>query len=333
MIDNRRLQLTKWFCEKIGIADIELTVVSADASFRRYFRYQDLHTSYILVDAPSSTEKNPQFIAYASHYAAQGIDVPRVLFSDIERGFLCLTDLGDQTLLPLLKTQRHWYALAVKQLPLIAAVQPMSPIIYYDEAFFSQELALFKQWFCNNLLALDICAETEKQLEECMQWIITTVMHQPQVTVHRDFHARNIMVRDNKSLAIIDFQDTVVGPITYDAVSLLKDCYFKLPADQRQTLMEQSYQQFIASKIIDCPLDTYKMWFDIMGLQRHLKVCGIFSRLSLRDHKANYLNDLPLVVHYILDVCQEHESLAPLLALFELDIMPILSQRIEQCTR
>jgi len=161
--------------------------------------------------------------------------------------------------------------------------------------------------------------------------LINNAIEQPQVSVHRDFHARNIMVRDNKSLSIIDFQDTVTGPLTYDAVSLLKDCYFKLSQAERDDLVVQSFEQFQHSHAITCNYEQYKYWFDLMGLQRHLKVCGIFSRLHLRDNKSYYLNDLPLVAEYISEVCDQYDVLGPFKALFDETILPILTTRIDAC--
>ena len=311
---------------------VQLNTVSADASFRRYFRYQDKHSCYILVDAPPKTEKNQEFIAFATEYANAGLDVPRVLWSDIEQGFLCLTDLGNQTLLPLLRdNSEKWYPKAVELLPLISKVGNITEQSYYNTAFFEQELALFNQWFCNDLLNIEIPIEQEEPLKVCFEVLIESALSQPQVSVHRDFHSRNIMVRDNVSLSVIDFQDTVTGPLTYDAASLLKDCYFKLPINDCEELLKQSYQQFVISHSITYSYQQYKKWFDFMGLQRHLKVCGIFSRLHFRDNKSHYLNDLSLVVEYIVETVNEYEELQPLKVLFEKTILPILPDRIALC--
>jgi len=332
--DIRQQALSAWFCQQLDLADISLCTVSADASFRRYFRYSIADVSYILVDAPPATEKNQEFIDYAINYAAQGIDVPQVLFYDLEQGFLCLTDLGDQTLLPLLTAgQLDWYPMAVKQLDLIANVEARSPHTYYDADFFNLELGLFEQWFCHELLQLPqaLCAESE--LRACFATLVSSAMAQPQVSVHRDFHSRNIMVRDGMSLAIIDFQDTVIGPLTYDLASLLTDCYFKLGATLRQQLLMQAFKQFELSRGLSCSFSQFEQWFDFMALQRHLKVCGIFSRLSLRDNKHHYLADLPLVVEYIQKTCDKYQQLAPLSLLFERSILPALRERKLLCTQ
>lgn len=324
--------MTKWFSKHLNLSKVELITVSADASFRRYFRYQDKHSSYILVDAPPATEKNIEFIAYAIEYAEVGLDVPRVIWSDVEQGFLCLTDLGNQTLLPLLSDHSvQWYPKAIELLPLISKVGELADQAYYNAAFFEQELTLFSQWFCSDLLHIDIPTKHQITLKTCFELLIESAISQPQVSVHRDFHSRNLMVRDNTSLSIIDFQDTVTGPLTYDAASLLKDCYFKLPIDERDALLKKSYQQFATIYSLSCSYQQYKKWFDLMGLQRHLKVCGIFSRLHFRDKKSHYLNDLPLVVEYIVETVNEYDELQSLKVLFEEMILPILPDRIMQC--
>jgi len=324
--------LSLWFSQQLNVPPVLLTTVSADASFRRYFRYQDNDSCYILVDAPPATEKNQEFIAYAIKYAEAGLDVPRVIWSDIEQGFLCLTDLGNQTLLPLLAgNSARWYSEAVKLLPLISKVGSVSEQSAYDAAFFQQELSLFSQWFCDDLLKIELTKSEENAINSCFELLIKNAIEQPQVSVHRDFHSRNIMVRDNMSLSVIDFQDTVTGPLTYDAASLLKDCYFKLSNDEREVLIRQSYDQFVLSQQLSCSYEQYKKWFDLMGLQRHLKVCGIFSRLHFRDDKSHYLGDIPLVVEYIMEVCEIHSELMPLKKLFLEKIVPVLPQRISEC--
>jgi len=324
--------LSLWFSQQLNIPPALLTTVSADASFRRYFRYQDKESCYILVDAPPTTEKNQEFIDYAIKYAEAGLDVPRVIWSDIEKGFLCLTDLGNQTLLPLLSgNTAQWYSEAVKLLPLISKVGSVIKQSTYNAAFFQQELSLFSQWFCDDLLKIALTKSEENAINTCFELLVKNATEQPQVSVHRDFHSRNIMVRDNISLSIIDFQDTVTGPLTYDAASLLKDCYFKLSNDEREVLIRQSYDQFVLSHQLSCSYEQYKKWFDLMGLQRHLKVCGIFSRLHFRDNKSHYLNDLPLVIEYIMEVCEIHSELMPLKKLFIEKIVPILPQRINEC--
>jgi len=332
--DIRQQALCRWFCQQVDLDHATLTTVSADASFRRYFRYTCQSVSYILVDAPPQTEKNQEFIDYSLTYAEQGIDVPHVLFYDLEQGFMCLTDLGSQTLLPLLiKGQHHWYQQAVKQLDLIANVSSCEPVMHYDADFFTLELGLFEQWFCQDLLGLSPEVFEQTAIAQCFDLLISSAIAQPQITTHRDFHSRNLMVRDGLSLAVIDFQDTVIGPLTYDLASLLKDCYFRLSTSQRDEFIHQAYKQFSQSQSLSCDYAQFRQWFDFMGLQRHLKVCGIFSRLSLRDHKHHYLEDLPLVVEYIVETCNAYSQLQPLSAVFEQTIIPALIDRELLCTR
>lgn len=288
--------------------------------------------SYILVDAPPDTEKNAEFIEFSSQYAQVGIDVPRIIFSDLARGFLCLTDLGSQSLLPLAENDSiYWYRKVLRTLPLLAKVTVNDESARYNAAFFELELALFKNWFCQQFLDISMSDIESYSLAPCLDWLVKSATMQPQVATHRDFHGRNIMVRDNQSLAVIDFQDTVIGPLTYDVVSLLKDCYFKLDNETQQQLLQESYALYQDSLSLAMTFDEYRQYADLMGLQRHLKVCGIFSRLHLRDNKSHYLNDLPLVVDYIMQVCNHYPELKQLQAFFEKMILPTLPKRIEQC--
>ena len=331
--DLRKEQLSDWFANQQGLSHVELDVISADASFRRYFRYAGAGACVVLVDAPPTSEKNREFVAFAIAYAQAGIDVPQVLASDFEQGFLLLSDLGDQTLLPLLNANDlSWYPLAVQQLGLVAAVKrPVQHQHDYNADFFRLELSLFSDWFVTQYLDITLTLSEQQSINDCFALLIEQAISQPQVTVHRDFHSRNLMVINQQSLAIIDFQDTVSGPLTYDVASLLKDCYFKLSADLRQQLLVQSHQMFVQLGYCDDDFLQYQQWFDFMGLQRHLKVCGIFSRLYLRDGKAAYLNDLPLVIDYIIEVCKDYQQLAPLAQLFERHIIPKLKSKERQC--
>lgn len=329
MADLRAAQLATWHQTQQGLSSVNLDVLSADASFRRYFRDKTGDSSYVLVDAPPASEKNSEFIALAAAYAKAGIDVPRVIASDTAQGFLCLTDLGDQLLLPLLQQgQLGWYCLAIRQLGLIARVEiPLQHKNYYDSDFFNLELSLFSDWFVGQLLNITLSERQKVAIADCFSQLVTSAVSQPQITVHRDFHSRNIMVRDNKSLAVIDFQDSVTGPLTYDAASLLKDCYFKLSSDRQAQLLQQCHQMYLDNASCQCDFKQFKRWFDLMALQRHLKVCGIFSRLYLRDGKDGYLNDLPLVICYIVEVCQIYPEFSPLSQLFNEQIMPALAAR------
>ena len=247
---------------------------------------------------------------------------------------MCLTDLGNQSLLPLAENDSiYWYRKALQTLPLLAKVTVNDDSARYNAAFFELELELFKNWFCQQFLDVSMSDIESYSLAPCLNWLIDSATTQPQVATHRDFHGRNIMVRDNQSLAVIDFQDTVIGPLSYDVVSLLKDCYFKLDNETQQQLLQESYELYQDTLSLTMSFDEYRQYVDLMGLQRHLKVCGIFSRLHLRDNKSHYLNDLPLVVDYIMQVCNHYHELKPLREFFEKMILPRLSKRIEQCLR
>lgn len=329
MIDSRRQALGQWFAARLGLTAVELQVVSADASFRRYFRYLHQGCSYILVDAPPATEKNQAFIGMAKAYGDVGLMVPRVLFADLEQGFLCLTDLGDNLLLDVLdeENRQDYYRAALGQLPLLAQVRgtDSSPLGCYDRDFFSMELSLFKHWFLNTHLGLALDEAQSTALDNCFSILLDNALEQPQVAVHRDYHSRNLMMVNGLPLGVIDFQDTVTGPITYDAVSLLRDCYIRLPvtfiAEQRDALRLLYIDRGLLG---DVSAGQFTRWFDLMGMQRHLKVCGIFSRLHHRDGKSAYLDDLPLVLAYLVEVGEQYSELTWLADFLKTTVLPMV---------
>lgn len=297
-------------------------MISGDASFRRYFRLvtgeKGEDRSWILVDSRPDKEKNREFVQVLSHMKQAGVRVPAVRALDYERGYLCLSDLGDQLLLPLLNEQSvdAWYQCA--QLCLRRVQRTLErglPI--YNESLLRTELNLFHEWFLPKYLGIELNESQQAELEACYVQLEASAVEQPRTFVHRDFHSRNLMVVDTDaephvdSLAVIDFQDAVDGPITYDLVSLLKDCYIKWSAEQVDqwalnflTLL-QNDQVAVLAEITE---QQWLRWFDWMGLQRHIKVAGIFVRLYERDGKDGYLKDIPRVVSYILDTVTRYKS-------------------------
>ena len=263
------------------------------------------------VDAPQS-EKTPEFLRIRRLLEAAQVRVPAMLAADVEAGFMLLEDLGDDTLLPALgeRSVNAWYATALGALGRLATIPTdIEGLQWYDAVRLQAELDLFKDWFVPRLLALEwspILAGSFVALSRCL---ISSASEQPKVVVHRDFHSRNLMVVQNSELAVIDFQDAVIGPVTYDPVSLLKDCYIQWPR-QRQIAWLLDYKRALTEQLILKPVtdDTFIRWFDLMGLQRHLKVLGIFTRLSLRDGKSGYLDDLSLVLAYVLETLALYAS-------------------------
>lgn len=309
---NQRAQDLKNWCAQQSVLfgkHFDFFMVSGDASFRRYFRIQLASIAYIAVDAPPTHEDSEQFCKVAELFASQGACVPEVLAKDFEQGFMLLSDLGDRQLLSEINVQNaeFYYGLAFDELLKIqkAKVIP-NALPLYDYEKLMQEMSLFQTWFIDELLALKLSEQEKQLILDTQKMIANQVLQQKQVYVHRDFHSRNLMiVEKNKALkiAVIDFQDAVIGAITYDAVSLLKDCYIEWSEQNRKKYLENYFKQLIRYDVLDkqASFDIFYKDFEWMGLQRHLKVLGIFARLSIRDGKPNYLKDLPLTFKYVED--------------------------------
>ena len=288
-----------------------LTLVAGDASPRRYYRLAlgtDAAQRSIIAAISPPSEKNQEFILVRQLLAAASVRVPDIYAADLEHGFLALEDLGDATLLPRLNDDSvdAFYGVAMDHLlGLSRADVASSGLPHYSRELLQQELNVFIEWFAIGLLAVKNECDGQQFIEMQAKFtgiskvLVDSAVSQPQVLVHRDFHSRNLMVLANDQLAVIDFQDAVIGPITYDPVSLLKDCYIAWPRAQQLVWLNQ-YQQRLEEAGVISPVasDDFIRWFDLMGLQRHIKVLGVFARLDLRDGKPAYLADLPLVLHY-----------------------------------
>ncbi len=286
----------------------QCTLIAGDASPRKYYRVSlpaagaKVAQHLIAVDSPAS-EKNPEFLHIRALLDTAGVRVPALIAADVDAGLLLLEDLGDDVLLPVLSEHSAgaWYAMALNTLGRLVSIDTATAgLEQYSAAKLTTELNLFRDWFVPRLLGLEWDDGWDHVFEELSAALVANALKQPQVVVHRDFHSRNLMVVHNGELAVIDFQDAVVGPVTYDPVSLLKDCYIRWPR-QRQLAWLLDYRRLLAEQgaLCDVTEATFIRWFDLMGLQRHIKVLGIFARLSLRDGKSAYLNDLPRVIAYV----------------------------------
>ena len=311
----RELALQAWCEAQTGYQQERLEVVSGDASFRRYFRTTDGKRSLIAVDAPPPQEALQPFIAIATCYAQAGVPVPDVIAADHQQGFMLLSDLGSTLLLSELNDHSmiYWYQRALADLPAIMAVTrtDLGDLPAYDEALLRRELSLFPDWLLQRHLGLTL-RDSEQQLwQQFTDRMVANALAQPQVGVHRDYHARNMMVVGAQQLAYIDFQDAVVGPITYDAVSLLRDCYVRWPTQKVYQLSEYLRQHLQQQQRLSLQVsaEQWRHWFDWMGLQRHSKAAGIFARLYHRDGKAGYLADIPRTLSYLVDVSADYPEL------------------------
>lgn len=315
---DRASLLLQWARRISGDANLPLTLISGDASFRRYFRGGGL----VWVDANPKTEKNHEFVRNAAALHAVGLLAPEVRAVDYEQGLLAVTDLGDTQLIGCLNDDNvlAWYGKAIALLPRLGAVAlALEP---FDEAFMARENSIFPEWLLGHHLQLTLSAEEEQLLAETFACLTANNLAQPQGVMHRDFHSRNLMVCGGQTpgeseLAIIDFQDMVTGPLSYDLVSLLKDCYVRWPDEVIEQGMSHGFEMLSQAGLLG-GLDyaSFRRHADLTGMQRHLKAAGIFTRLCHRDGKAGYLKDIPRTLGYVVDVCHTHGATYPVLARF-----------------
>ncbi|MBY0416475.1 MAG: phosphotransferase [Pararheinheimera sp.] len=309
---------------------IRLEPITGDASFRRYFRFSTAQRSYILMDAPTPAEDCSRFVATQQAFAEAGLQVPQIIAQDLQQGVLLLSDLGDTLLLSRL-TKDSVTAFYRQAFSLLTQVRTISattagPLPAFDQAFLLREMQIFIDWFVLQHLQLTINEQEQAMLQRHFLWLAESALQQPQAGMHRDYHSRNLMVQPGERLAVIDFQDVVTGPVTYDAVSLLKDCYIKWPSELVQALSHEFYLELLSQDELsaDVSPEQFRQWFDWMGLQRHIKVCGIFCRLYHRDGKAGYLADLPRVFEYVLEVTSCYPQLQELDLWLKTKIKPAL---------
>lgn len=288
-----------------------LVPLTGDAGFRRYFRVQG-DPPRIAVFAPPAHEDNPAFVAKGLALAAAGVHVPRVFAVDYAQGFMLQEDLGDRLYLAELSAANvdPLYTAAEATLLRIQAT-PADPDVFpaYSPELLRGELELFPEWFMGRLLGIVPTAADQRRLAQVADLLVANAQAQPQVVVHRDYHARNLLILADSpatEVGVVDYQDAVVGPITYDLVSLLKDCYVRWPPAQVHRRALAFAARLRAAGQLAVADAEFLLWFDLMGLQRHLKVLGIFARLWLRDGKRRYLDDLPLVLRYTLEAALAH---------------------------
>jgi aminoglycoside/choline kinase family phosphotransferase len=302
--DSRLAALTQWLVDDLGFAGAEIEPASADASFRRYFRVTRGADSHIVMDAPPDKENVAPFVDVAQRLAGIGLNVPIVLARDVARGFLLLSDLGSRQYLDELKAGHDVDRLYGDALAALVTMQSGGPGIVrrlpaYDRDLLLREMDLLPEWFLTRHLGLRL-SETERGvLGRVFEILAGAALSQPSAFVHRDYHSRNLLLTAEHNPGILDFQDAVRGPITYDAVSLLKDCYIEWPR-QRVLKWLAEYRDHLGRSGVGVgagPAE-FERWFDLMGLQRHIKVLGIFARLYYRDGKPGYLKDLPRVLDY-----------------------------------
>jgi len=336
-LDQRQQQLARWVSTqlqaqwrvKIDTA-LSLTPVSGDASFRRYFRVNVGGRRFICVDAPVQQEASQPFVAIAKAWLAAGIAVPEVYAQDLCQGFLLLSDLGDTLLLERLDASSAdtLYRQALRTLIRIQQTDspPGYPLPHYTKTLLMAEMQLCTEWFLQRLLRLTLAPAEKTLLAAHYQQLTGSALAQPQVVVHRDYHSRNLMCLPTGELGVIDFQDAVIGPITYDLVSLLRDCYIDWPAVKEQRWVKVYIA--LAQQAGVCGAVDYtvvKRWFDLMGMQRQIKCVGIFSRLYLRDAKPGYLKDIPRTFGYLRSVAASYPEFAGFHQWLEQRVVPAMA--------
>jgi N-acetylmuramate 1-kinase len=310
--DSRLANLTQWVIEDLGFAGASVAPASADASFRRYFRVTRGEDSYIVMDAPPDKEDSGPFLKVARILGSLDLNVPIVLARDMERGFLLLSDLGSRQYLDALPADAaadELYADALKGLRTMqtAAAGLSQGLPRYDRALLLREMELLPEWFLLRHLGLAIDARERAMLDRLFESLVQAAVSQPACFVHRDYHSRNLLVTRDNNPGILDFQDAVWGPVTYDLASLLKDCYIAWPpARVRQWALGYRESLLEAGFKLDADAAQFMRWFDLTGLQRHIKVLGIFARLFYRDGKSQYLLDLPRVLAYVRDTASSY---------------------------
>jgi aminoglycoside/choline kinase family phosphotransferase len=318
--DPRRAALERWLEIPLQGARFSLSPASEDASFRRYFRATlDDGRSFVAMDAPPGKEDCRPFVHVARLLAEAGVHAPRIHAQDLEQGFLLLSDLGSTTYLQALTPQnaRTLFDAATDALVLWQRATRPGELPPYDEALLRREMGLFPEWYLERHLARRLSGEDKAALEKVCSALVRSALAQPQVYVHRDFMPRNLMVCDPNP-GVLDFQDAVIGPITYDAVSLFRDAFLSW---DEEFVLDGAARYWEKAKKAGLPVDADfgEFWraFEWMGLQRHLKVLGIFARINYRDGKPKYLADTPRFVAYARAVAKRYAGLAPLLRLLD----------------
>jgi len=318
---TRELQITEWLNNILKNQEYTIKPASSDASFRRYFRIVSSNQSYILMDAPPEKENSKPFVDIANVLFNAGLNVPKIHKADLKKGFLLLSDLGNKTYLDELNQQnasllyRDAY-LALIKIQKNADTQSLKP---YNDSLLMKELSLFPDWYLKLHKSYEMNDSEKNILGLTFDLLIKNINSHTQVFVHRDFHSRNLMFCNGdlgENPGILDFQDAVKGSIVYDLVSLFKDAYIVWNEEEIMDWLIRYWEKAKQNKLkVQDDFAEFYRDFEWMGVQRHLKVLGIFARLNYRDHKANYLSDLPAVENYLRRACERYKDLHPLLKL------------------
>lgn len=326
-MSERNTLLENWLRTDCGLVDFTLKPASEDASFRRYFRiFLPDGGARIVMDAPPEKEDCQPFVDIAGRLRRAGVHAPVVYAQDLEQGFLLLEDLGGESYLDVLDEQSvdRLYGDALAALISMQTCIDPAQLPEYDRDLLLNEMDLFPRWLLERHLGLELSAQERDLLDQAFTELADAALEQPRVFVHRDYHSRNLMASREHTPGVIDFQDAVRGPVTYDLVSLLRDCYISWPPIQVDEWAWGYFQLCVQSGVLQEQHESHFLrWFDLMGAQRHLKAAGIFARLAHRDGKTGYLDDIPRTLGYIVELALRREELAPLAAFLERRVLPL----------
>lgn len=326
---DRYNSLQNWLTEILGTSVFNLKPASEDASFRTYHRLFLKNKTFIVMDAPPEQENCKAFIKITKKLRACDVNVPIIHNVNIEQGFLLLSDLGNDLYLNKLNKSSIYelYSDALSTLVSIQVLVNVGGVDEYDKSLLISEMNLFREWLIEKHLNIKLSDSQVKILTTLFDLLVNNALQQPKVFVHRDFHSRNLMVTKENNPGVIDYQDAVYGPISYDLVSLLKDCYIKWPKEEIDKWIDFYLNKLYEEKAqYRINRDEFVRWFDLMGVQRHLKASGIFMRLSHRDGKHNFLKDIPRTLSYILDLKETYEELQPICIILEELVLPRLKE-------
>ncbi len=324
-MSERFESLQNWLIEIFKTSDFNLKPASEDASFRYYYRLSIDHKTYIVMDAPPEQEDCEPFIKVNRILSECRVNVPIIHNMDLAQGFLLLSDFGNDHYLNKLDHTNadQLYTDAIRTIITMQLDADTAQLDPYDDTLLRREMHLFTDWLLAKHLKIELNNDQTKAIETIFNLLEQNALEQPQVFVHRDFHSRNLMLTEVNNPGVIDYQDAVVGPVSYDLMSLLKDCYIKWPRDEVNVWVDFYLNERLARDAgLDVGRDQFQRWFDFMGVQRHLKASGIFARLSHRDGKHGFLKDVPRTLSYIVDLKQTYQELVPLCRLIEDLVLP-----------
>lgn len=329
----RKQQLIDWLSQQSGREPIHLTPLDGGASFRRFFRFSLNHQTYIAMDAPPDRENSQRYVNLTAQLSALGLAIPTIFGADTHQGFIWLSDFGDTLYFRHLNRHNVDALYRAAFAPLLTLQQATTldlPAFTHD--ILCHRLAGFRHTFIEAYLGLTLSPSEQQVINDTFAYLIKAVLSQPQVPIHYDYHSQNLLLLDDGTTGIVDFQDAQKGPITYDLVSLLRDCYVAWPRVQVRAWVADYYAQLQHQQIITANISRqqFNEWFDLTGMKRHLRASFVFARKWLRDNDASYLAHLPRTLHYVRATCEDYPQLAPFQQLLEQTLIPTLALKQQE---